>query len=122
MSARAPAAVTGGTPTAGKGETMRDDAEQPFTPDEAARMVAHMNDDHADSVLAYLRHFGGRPEATSGRLLDVGADAMRIEATVPDGVRETAVRFDHRLESARDAHMTMVKMSKQAKRALGWSK
>lgn len=81
-------------------------------------MIAHMNEDHADSVLAYVRHFGARPEASAARLLDVTPTDMCIEATTPDGEERLTIPFDHRLESSHDAHMTMIKMSKQAKRSL----
>jgi len=91
----------------------------PFTGDEVGRMIAHMNEDHADSVLAYLRHFGGRPEASEARLLDLTPILMRLEGRDKTGACCSAeITFDHRLESTHDAHMTMVKMSKQAKRAL----
>ncbi|MGF1452892.1 MAG: DUF2470 domain-containing protein [Opitutales bacterium] len=92
--------------------------EPPFTDEQVRGMVEHMNDDHADSVLAYAQHFGGLREATSARLVDVGPEVMRIAVTLPSGEREIDITYDHRLESSHDAHMTMVKMSKAAKRAL----
>ena len=92
---------------------------EPFTADEVGRMIAHMNEDHPDSVLAYLRHFGGQHEATEARLLDLTPILMRVEGRDTTGASCSAeIAFDHRLESAHDAHLTMVKMSKQAKRAL----
>lgn len=94
---------------------------QPFTADEVARMVAHMNEDHADSVRAYACHFGGRADATAAELRDIGAVSMRLRAETAGGPVELEIPFDHRLESTHDAHMTMVGMSKRAKRALGWS-
>lgn len=65
----------------------------PFSTSDVERMVAHMNDDHADSVLAYLRHYGNCPEATGGRLPDVTARDMRIEADTPGGPREIVIPF-----------------------------
>ena len=99
-------------------ETPRQTSEPPFTAEDVTRMVEHMNDDHADSVLAYVRHFGGWPEAERATLLDVSPAAMRIHAADACGARDVEIAFDHRLESGHDAHMTMVKMSKSAKRAL----
>ena len=98
---------------------MSEEPKTPFTEDETERMVAHMNEDHADSVLAYARHFGNFPEAVEGRLLGVDAERMRIEARSAEERHEIAIPFDHAVTSAHDAHMTMVKMSKRAKRALG---
>jgi len=92
---------------------------EPFTGEEVGRMIAHMNEDHADSVLAYLRHFGGQPEATEARLIDLTSILMRVEGRQKNGTTCSAeIAFGHRLESVHDAHMTMVKMSKQAKRTL----
>lgn len=92
---------------------------QPFTGEEVGRMIAHMNEDHADSVLAFLRHYGGRPEATVAQLLDLTPILMRIEGRDKNGAPCSAeITFDHTLESAHDAHMTLVKMSKQSKNAL----
>jgi len=82
------------------------------------RMVTHMNEDHADSVLAYVRHFGSFPKAVSAELLGLDARLMRISAKSPTGQREIEVPFEPPLTSAHDAHMTMVRMSKQAKKAL----
>ena len=97
---------------------MKDNASNPpFDAAELRGMIAHMNEDHADSVLAYARHFGVQPRALSARLLDVTPTDMLIEAATPDGEEHLTIPFDHRLESAHDAHMTMVKMSKQAKRS-----
>lgn len=91
----------------------------PFSRDDVVRMVAHMNEDHADSVLAYAQHFAKRPQVTAARLLDVTPTEMHLVATGPDGDEPLRIPFDHSLESGHDAHMTMVKMSKQAKRSLG---
>jgi len=90
----------------------------PFTAEDVRRMVEHMNEDHADSVLAYARHFGQQTDATAARLLDVTATEMRLAAETPLGEQPLSIPFGHRLESGHDAHMTMVKMSKQAKRVL----
>lgn len=90
----------------------------PLSAEQVADMVAHMNDDHADSVLAYAQHYGACRAATAAVLLDVSPDAMRLRVQLPEAEREIAIAFDHRLESAHDAHMTMIRMSKAAKRAL----
>lgn len=90
----------------------------PFTAEQVRGMIEHMNDDHADSVLAYVRHFGGLPQATAAELLEVRPDAMRITAVTPEGTSAVEITFDHRLTDNHDAHMTLVKLSKQAKRAL----
>jgi len=90
-------------------------SDNPFSPENVKKMVDHMNDDHADSVLLYAHHFGGRTEAASAVLNDVTPDSMIL--TLDSGER-CEIPFPHRLEDGHDAHMTMVKMSKEARRAL----
>jgi len=94
-------------------------ATPPFSAEDVRRMVDHMNEDHADSVLAYARHFGRQVDATAARLLDLSPTEMRLSAETPAGGKQLRIPFDHRLESGHDAHMTLVKMSKQAKRKVG---
>jgi len=65
-----------------------------------------MNDDHAEAVLAYARHYGGRQEAQSARMLAVAPELMRLEV---DG-SELEIRFDHTLQDSEDAHRTLVAM------------
>jgi putative heme iron utilization protein len=93
------------------------DDTPPFTKAEVAGMVAHMNEDHADSVLAYAQHFGNCPGASEARLLDVTPTEMQIKVRLAAGSKTVVIAFDHRLESSHDAHMTIIKMSKAAKRA-----
>ncbi|MFP4068578.1 MAG: DUF2470 domain-containing protein [Verrucomicrobiota bacterium] len=93
--------------------------ETTLTPDDIDRIVAHMNDDHADSVLAYVRHFGKQPGATQARILSLDPSGLDIRSMVRGQPEDLRIQFDHPLQSAHDAHMTMVRMSREAKRALG---
>ncbi|MEO0508970.1 MAG: DUF2470 domain-containing protein [Verrucomicrobiota bacterium] len=95
-----------------------EDQTPPFSSSDVARMIEHMNDDHADSVLAYAQHFGKRPAATSATLVDVKPTEMQLKINTAVGEEELVIAFDHQLESGHDAHMTMIKMSKAAKKAL----
>lgn len=78
-------------------------------------MVDHMNEDHADSVLLYAQHFAGRKDATSAVLNDVTPERMTLTLDSGDRIK---IPFPHRLADGHDAHMTMVKMSKEARQAL----
>jgi putative heme iron utilization protein len=81
-------------------------AADPLTPAVSDRICRHMNQDHADAVLSYARHYGGLSTATSARMLGVGTEAMRLEV---DGVA-VEVPFDHSLTDSEDAHRTLVAM------------
>lgn len=65
-----------------------------------------MNNDHAEAVLSYARHYGGIEEPRSARMLQVRPEGMELEV---DG-STVAVPFDHTLTDSEDAHRTLVAM------------
>jgi putative heme iron utilization protein len=65
-----------------------------------------MNDDHAEAVLAYARHYGGVEAPQQARMVAVRPDAMELDV---DGQR-VDVAFDHPLSDSEDAHRTLVAM------------
>ena len=81
-------------------------AADPLTPAVSDRICRHMNDDHADAVVAYARHYGGITTAEQVRMLAVAPEAMRLE--VDGSVLE--IPFDHTLSDSEDAHRTLVAM------------
>ncbi len=81
-------------------------AADPLTPSVSDRICKHMNDDHAEAVLAFAKHYGGAREACTARMLAVAPEAMRLE--VDGAVLE--VPFDHSLTDSEDAHRTLVAM------------
>ena len=72
----------------------------------SARICAHMNNDHAEAVLAYARHYGGVADAHAARMLQVLPEAMELNV---DGAT-ISVPFDHPLTDSEDAHRTLVAM------------
>lgn len=81
-------------------------AADPLTAAVSDRICLHMNKDHADSVLAYARHYGGVDAPLTARLLKVESEAMALEV---DG-EILIIRFDHQLCDSEDAHRTLVAM------------
>jgi putative heme iron utilization protein len=65
-----------------------------------------MNDDHAEAVLAFARHYGGIGAAEQASMLSVRPEAMDLQV---DGATVT-VPFDHSLSDSEDAHRTLVAM------------
>ena len=96
--------------------------EYTFQATEIERIVEHMNSDHADSVLTYAHHFAQRSEADKARLVTLNASTLTIEAWIHEEWETLEIHFEQPLTSAHDAHMTLVKMSKDAKRALAQAK
>jgi putative heme iron utilization protein len=81
-------------------------AADPLTAAVSDRICRHMNDDHAEAVLAYARHYAGRTEATEARMVAVTPEAMELDV---EGAA-VQVPFDHRLSDSEDAHRTLVAM------------
>jgi len=81
-------------------------AADPLTPAVSDRICKHMNDDHAEAVVAYARHYGGVASAQQARMLAITPEAMQLEV---DG-QPLSVPFDHSLSDSEDAHRTLVTM------------
>ena len=81
-------------------------AADPLTATVSERICKHMNDDHAEAVLAYARHYGGVEAPQQARMVAVRPEAMELEV---DGQR-LDVAFDHTLSDSEDAHRTLVAM------------
>jgi putative heme iron utilization protein len=81
-------------------------AADPLTAAVSDRICKHMNEDHAEAVLAYARHYGGVAAARSARMVAIEPEAMRLEV---DGT-PLSVPFDHSLSDSEDAHRTLVAM------------
>lgn len=85
-----------------------------FDPESERYMMAHMNADHADSNLMYVKVYGNLWRATAARLVALDKEGMDLEVTVPDGAQRLRLTFDHRLQDEADAQRTLVAMSRQA--------
>ena len=81
-------------------------AADPLTDAVSTRICQHMNDDHAEAVLAYAQHYCGVSAPTAARMLAVKPEAMELEV---DG-SNVSIAFDHTLTDSEDAHRTLVAM------------
>ena len=78
----------------------------PLTTAVSTRICTHMNDDHAEAVLDYARHYGGIDAPESARMVVVTPISMELEV---DG-SSLQIPFDHTLTDSEDAHRTLVAM------------
>ena len=85
-----------------------------FDPASERSMIEHMNTDHADSNLMYVKVYGNLWGATAARLVALDKEGMDLEVTVPDGTQRLHIAFDHRLQDEADAQRTRVAMSRYA--------
>jgi putative heme iron utilization protein len=91
---------------------------EPLSPEVRDRICAHMNEDHAEAVLLYVKAFGCFPNAISAKMLTIESDAMEIVAIVNGEPVPVHITFDRALENAEDAHHTLIEMVKEARKML----
>ncbi len=81
-------------------------AADPLTASVSDRICRHMNNDHAEAVADFARHYGG-VESTEGAVMTrVTPEAMVLEVAGSS----VSVPFDHTLSDSEDAHRTLVAM------------
>ena len=77
-------------------------------------MIAHMNQDHADSLLQYCQHFH---HVTPSRVILIGVDCdgFDIEAVIEDDIKILRFNFEASIVDANSARMAFVALSKTAR-------
>ena len=89
---------------------------EPITPAISDRICKHMNDDHGDALVLYVKAFGDSPQAESAKMVSIDPQGMNFSAQVSGETVPVRVEFDHTLKDAEDAHHTLIDMVKQAKK------
>ena len=81
-----------------------------------ARIMAHMNADHPDSLVDYLRFYNRITAApNSAKLVDLDLDSMKIEYTNEFGNTKTStVKINPPMASLADSRVKLVAMAEEA--------
>jgi heme iron utilization protein len=87
--------------------------------DAAAAILAHMNDDHADAVLAYAISLAGIADASQATMTAVDRYGFELAATTPEGPRAARLAFDEPVATNDEVRRAMVAMVKRARRETG---
>jgi heme iron utilization protein len=84
----------------------------------AAGIVGHMNDDHADALVAYCRTFGGRPATDAARMATVDRYGFLMLATDGGSSKRSAVRipFGRRVDTAAEVRAVMIELLREGRR------
>jgi hypothetical protein len=95
----------------------------PANPDDpvsqgAARAIAHLNADHADSLLDMARVLAGCDEATAARCLDADRFGLTLLAATPSGELTVRVPYDEPIDDAEGLRKATVTLAKRARAAL----
>lgn len=82
-----------------------------FSPDEKARMIEHMNDDHGDACLLYATHYLGIGDANAASMTGITRSEMTLDIQLIDGSNTTATYgFERDLTSVEDAALFLAQM------------
>lgn len=87
-----------------------------ITPAISDRICKHMNDDHGDTLVLYVKAFGNSPEAESAKMVSIDPQGMDFSAHIKGETVPVRVKFDRELKDAEDAHHTLIEMVKQARK------
>ena len=86
-----------------------------------ARIVTHMNDDHADSLLAYAHYFAAMPDAVRARMTGLSVSGFELCVTVSSGAETSVVvPYDPPIRSAIQVRKVAVAMHFKAFNSLGF--
>ena len=92
--------------------------------DDKDGIIEHMNSDHPDAVLLYLRHHAKLPLSESGVIVDVEENEIKVKATIRNkssGELKNAmvvIPLIRRVETIKEAEHVMVETFLAAKKAL----
>ncbi|WP_025770822.1 DUF2470 domain-containing protein [Thioalkalivibrio sp. HK1] len=88
--------------------------------DEAVKgIIEHLNDDHADAVLLYVRAFAGHDAATSAYIVNFDEKGMGIAFIENDKEASCRIDFEKPLAHAGEARRVLVDMVGKARKRLG---
>ena len=85
---------------------------------EKIRMIDHMNDDHADAVLNYVKAYAGIVGAESAKLLDITPEGMVVEYNVVTDSNICRIAFEAPLKDKSEVRQTLVAMANDARNIL----
>lgn len=81
--------------------------------------VDHLNDDHADALLAMARTFCGQRDATAATAVRIDRDGIEVHIHTPRGQARGRVGFPERLASADQLRGACVERTRTARQRLG---
>ena len=90
--------------------------------DEKDEIIEHMNSEHPDAVLLYLKHYANLPLSESGVIVDVEENEIKVKATIQgrDSPELKSVMvvipLIRRVETIKEAEHVMVEMCLAAKK------
>jgi hypothetical protein len=93
------------------------DAEPDPTAPAAAHAIAHLNEDHADALLAIARSLGGHPDATAAACTGIDRYGVDLGVVTPRGAGETRVGFAQPATAPDGLRAATVELARRARAA-----
>ena len=84
----------------------------------AAGIVQHMNEDHADALVAYARAFTRATDAEAATMAGIDRFGFELSVATPKGPRPARLAFDAPIASPTEARKALVALVKKARAAL----
>ena len=85
--------------------------------DAASAILAHMNGDHADAVVAYARGLAGIADASAATMTGVDRYGFELAAVTAAGPRTARLAFDAPVRTTDEVRRAMIDMVKRARAA-----
>ncbi|WP_280357825.1 HugZ family protein [Nocardia otitidiscaviarum] len=89
-------------------------APDPVIP-HAQRAITHLNDDHADALLAMARAFGGYPDADTASCERADRYGLDLRVTTPRGMAVTRVGYFSPIDSIGELRSATVELTRRAR-------
>ena len=81
----------------------------------AARIVEHMNEDHADTMVLYCRAFTRATEIQAVRMTGVDQYGFEMSAVTAEGPRPVRLPFEETVSSANEVRQEMVRLAEKSR-------
>lgn len=81
----------------------------------AGEAIAHLNADHAASLVAMVQTLGGYPDATAAVCTDLDRYGMDLRVTCPRGIAYTRVGYAHPIDTADQLRSATVELTRRAR-------
>ncbi len=85
--------------------------------EDAARIVSHMNDEHADDLVRYAQVFTDVTGVDTARMTHIAAEGFELEVTLGGGTKTVWIEFDTPLRTVEDARSALVELAMAARKA-----
>ena len=90
---------------------------RPLDPEFVLGVVEHMNEDHADAVLAIARHYGKDDAIESALMSGLSTDKIFVAVESPAGRSELALSLPKPIRDPADVRAILIRMSRTARGA-----